>query len=62
MEATSKDDEIKVWGDKEARNHEDEKKEETSARRSTKMDPHQIHNNGTRQRIGTRRGFMEERL
>ncbi|MCI29544.1 hypothetical protein A2U01_0050753, partial [Trifolium medium] len=39
MEATSKDDEVKVWGDKEAINHEDEEKEETSARRSTKLDP-----------------------
>ncbi|MCI67882.1 hypothetical protein A2U01_0089141, partial [Trifolium medium] len=33
MEATSTDDEIKVWGDKKANNHEDEKKEKTSARR-----------------------------
>ncbi|MCI73850.1 hypothetical protein A2U01_0095114, partial [Trifolium medium] len=30
MEATSKDGETKVWG-KEASNHEDKKKEETSA-------------------------------
>ncbi|MCI32641.1 hypothetical protein A2U01_0053855, partial [Trifolium medium] len=62
MEATSKDDQIKVWGDKEASNHEDEKREETSARRSTKMDPRQTRDNGTRQRIGTRRGFKEDRL
>ncbi|MCI51104.1 hypothetical protein A2U01_0072348 [Trifolium medium] len=55
MGATSKDDEIKVWGYKEASNHEDEKKEEISARHSTKMDPQQTHNNGTRQRIGTRK-------
>ncbi|MCI93206.1 hypothetical protein A2U01_0114504, partial [Trifolium medium] len=45
MGATSKDDEIKVWGDKKASSHEDEKKEDTSARRSTKMDPQQTHNN-----------------
>ncbi|MCI53649.1 hypothetical protein A2U01_0074896 [Trifolium medium] len=38
MEATSADDGIKVWGDKEASNHEDKKEEETAARRSIKMD------------------------
>ncbi|MCI79692.1 hypothetical protein A2U01_0100963, partial [Trifolium medium] len=39
MEATSTDDGIKVWGDKQASNHEDEKEEETAARRGIKMDP-----------------------
>ncbi|MCI18929.1 hypothetical protein A2U01_0040084, partial [Trifolium medium] len=51
MEATSKDDEIKVWGDKKASNHEVEKKKETPARRSTKMDPQRTYNNNnTRQK------------
>ncbi|MCI91410.1 hypothetical protein A2U01_0112704, partial [Trifolium medium] len=45
MVATSKDDEVKVWGDKKSSNLEDEKKEETSARRSTRMDPQQTYNN-----------------
>ncbi|MCI42317.1 hypothetical protein A2U01_0063554, partial [Trifolium medium] len=62
MEAISTDDEIKVWGDKIASNHEDEKEEEISVRRSTKMDPQRTYNNGARQRIWTRRGFMEKRL
>ncbi|MCI70700.1 hypothetical protein A2U01_0091963 [Trifolium medium] len=61
METTSTDDEIKVLG-KEASNHEDEEKEEISARSSTKMDSQRTYNNGTRQKIGTRRGFMEKRL
>ncbi|CAJ2653297.1 unnamed protein product [Trifolium pratense] len=39
MEATSKDDEVKVWG-KETSNHEGEKKEESPVRSSVEMDPH----------------------
>ncbi|MCI37633.1 hypothetical protein A2U01_0058857 [Trifolium medium] len=39
MEAASADDETKEWGDKKANNHEDNKKEKTSARRNTEMDP-----------------------
>ncbi|MCI97556.1 hypothetical protein A2U01_0118857, partial [Trifolium medium] len=50
------------WGDKEAINYEDAEKEETSARRGTKLDHQQTYNNGPRQRIGTIRGLKEKQL